>query len=205
MQNIKKPTKKKVECFGIKLIISSLSCKDEKVLNSIGINAKSCMTGLLSIDLYTSSGYESGIGMATVNRGFEFLNKKTMQQHFGLIRSGHVFIEGRSHKALRDCCVFYDMHDYLAYLAINQSSPLYLPRDADCFILCEARNYFDLAIDTDEYVNIYTFFPNTDFGKSLMMTLRSRNPGHVLNCDVYYGGYKTLHDYYQDLNTRPAT
>lgn len=194
-------TKKKAMGYGKKIEISNLSPEDEKILNSFGIKGKNCLSGLFSMELYSLSGVEKGIGMINTNYGYEFLNQNTKKQQFGLAKTGYVFIGVQGKKRTQDCCVFYDLKDYLSYLGINQNSPLSLPKGTDCFILCGAINYFGLVVDTDEYENINVFMPNSVFGKSLVKTMQERNPNHIKNFDVFYGGYKTLYEYYNNIKS----
>lgn len=52
-----------------------------------------------------------------------------------------------------------------------------------------------MVVDTDDYENIYMFFPNNDTGYTIAKTIQNRNSKHVHDCSLLYAANETLHDF----------
>ena len=108
---------------------------------------------------------------------------------------GYVFVAHSKDDSNKHCCLFWEFTDYLAYLSIQKKHFLNLPKDCDCFIMSDVRNFIPMVVDTDDYENIYMFFPNNDTGYTIAKTIQNRNSKHVHDCSLLYAANETLHDF----------
>lgn len=107
---------------------------------------------------------------------------------------GYVYVAHSKDDSNKHCCLFWEFTDYLAYLSIQKKHFLNLPKDCDCFIMSDVRNFIPMVVDTDDYENIYMFFPNNDTGYTIAKTIQNRNSKHVHDCSLLYAANETLHD-----------
>lgn len=101
----------------------------------------------------------------------------------------------RGHRS-KDCCVFADVLDYLAYRHLtNENQADGFPRSCDCVVLNDPRNFLKLLLRCDVYDHIYCFFPDTIAGKTMEETLIERKGAHAESMTYLYDGYVTLFAY----------
>lgn len=136
-----------------------------------------------------------GYGIRNVNGGIEFINPLYMKNPITLDNKGYVFIAHSKDESNKHCCLFWEFTDYLAYLSIQKKHFLNLPKNCDCFIMSDVRNFIPMVVDTDDYENIYMFFPNNDTGYTIAKTIQNRNSKHVHDCSLLYAANETLHDF----------
>lgn len=103
-----------------------------------------------------------GYGIRNVNGGIEFINPLYMKNPITLDNKGYVYVAHSKDDSNKHCCLFWEFTDYLAYLSIQKKHFLNLPKDCDCFIMSDVRNFIPMVVDTDDYENIYMFFPNNE-------------------------------------------
>ena len=61
--------------------------------------------------------------------------------------------------------------------------------------MSDVRNFIPMVVDTDDYENIYMFFPNNDTGYTIAKTIQNRNFKHVHDCSLLYAANEALHDF----------
>lgn len=100
-----------------------------------------------------------GYGIRNVNGGIEFINPLYMKNPITLDNKGYVFVAHSKDESNKHCCLFWEFTDYLAYLSIQKKHFLNLPKNCDCFIMSDVRNFIPMVVDTDDYENIYHCCP----------------------------------------------
>ena len=136
-----------------------------------------------------------GYGIKNINGGVEFINPNFMDNPITLENYGYVFVANKQGAISENCCLFYDFPDYLAFISAYKKSIFSLPELCDCFILSHVRNFISMVAATDDYKNIFMFFPNNDTGTTIATTIAHRNPKHVHNCSILYAANETLQEY----------
>ena len=64
-----------------------------------------------------------------------------------------------------------------------------------------AGGTFVAFVDSDDFDEVYLFFPNTDLGKTISKTLQQRNQKKTKNCDVLYKGHRNLMEFVKELSS----
>lgn len=136
-----------------------------------------------------------GYGIKNIHGGVEFINPNFMDSPITLENYGYVFVANKRKAFSENCCLFYDFQDYLAFISAYDKSIFSLPELCDCFILSHVRNFIPMVAATDDYKNIFMFFPNNDIGNTIAMTIAHRNLQHVHNCSILYAANETLQEY----------
>lgn len=136
-----------------------------------------------------------GYGIKDSNGNIEFINPHYMKVPITLSNTGYVAILNKEKEATKKCCLFFTFMDYQAFQSIQEKDFLSLPDDCDCYILSHVNNFIQMVVDTDEYEDIYMFFPNDDVGKTIAKTIEHRNFKHVHDCSVLYRANNTLSEF----------
>lgn len=142
-----------------------------------------------------------GIGIKNVNGGIEFLDDN-MTSPVTLNNTGYVAIYAAKGKISKECCLFFNFVDYLAFLALQKADFLKLAKECDCFIMSHVKNFIPMVVESDGYGKIYTFFPNNTLGVTISKTIEARNKRHVQNCDVLYGHHEYFHSYVNEISKK---
>ena len=178
------------------LRLVSLTDEDRKQLSQQHSTEKWALSPNIYFVEYSSfSRTYRGYGIKNVNGGIEFINPHYMSNPITLENFGYVFVSYKQGEISKNCCLFFDFTDYLAFLSIQKKSFLSLPAQCDCFILSHVSNFISMVASTDDYNNIYMFFPNNDTGNTIAQTIKQRNIKHVHNCNLLYAADETLHEY----------
>lgn len=125
----------------------------------------------------------------------EFANLLNIDNSLILKDFGYLFLSYGKGEISKNCCLFFDFADYIAFLSIQKKIISFFSEPYDCFILHHVSNFVSMVASTDDYSNIYMYFPNNDTGKTIAKTIKQRNPKHVHNCSSLYASDKTLHEY----------
>ena len=182
------------------LRLVSLSDEDRKQMLKKHSTAKWALAPNIYFVEYSSfSKSYSGYGSKNVNGGIEFINPHYMETPVTLENFCYVFVSNKQGEISKSCCLFFDFADYLAYLSIQEKKVWSLPEHCDCFILSHVRNFIPMVVSTDDYRNIYMFFPNNVTGNMIAKTIQQRNLKHVHDCSFLYASEETLHEYYNHL------
>lgn len=96
----------------------------------------------------------------------------------------------------KSCCLFFDIFDYLSYSYLVDNSFLSgLPRGCDCIVMNDIRNFITLLLHSDDYDNVYCFFPNTVLGKTMEKTVTTRKKSRVASCSSLFKNCTTLYEF----------
>lgn len=90
--------------------------------------------------------------------------------------------------------------DYLAFYTLKGSREFRLPQHDACIVMSHVSNYMHMVVDSDDYDEVYMFFPNTVVGRTIALTLKRRNPGKVTDYSIIYKGHANLRAFVQDKN-----
>lgn len=90
--------------------------------------------------------------------------------------------------------------DYLAFYTLKGSREFRLPQHDACIVMSHVSNYMHMVVDSDDYDEVYMFFPNTVVGRTIALTLKRRNPGKVTDYSIIYKGHTNLRAFVQDKN-----
>lgn len=66
--------------------------------------------------------------------------------------------------------------------------------------MSHVTNFMHMVVDSDDYDEVYLFFPNTLVGKTISKTLKQRSRERIKNCDVLYKGYSNLREFVTELS-----
>lgn len=181
----------------------TLNESDAFKLKKMGVPLKSVNLKLKSLDLSLPCCKGHGIGIVTENGGISFVSTKTWKS-FAIDRPGLVKIAAEDEQRHDTCLVFGGIMDYLSFLAIQQSRPMFLPLHGkeDVILVLSPSDFFRLAAMTDLYERVYLLLPRSECGSVMSKTMQLRNPRHVANYDVFYAEYKTLFEYFTNLKDK---
>lgn len=96
-----------------------------------------------------------------------------------------------SHK----CCLFANFLDYIAYRTLSGLKKGALPEKCDSIVLNHVRNFGDMCLASDQYEQVYCFFPNDISGQTMETTVLSGRDSGGHSCSHLYTDYPSLHDY----------
>ena len=140
---------------GIRLV--DLKNEDEKYLKQNGFSKlPSCIQGVQFSCLgksYQGFGFRNDIG------GVEFFHQ--LYTPFPVTLKSYAPTTLRSPKAkeYQACCLFYDFMDYLAFYTLKGSREFRLPQHDACIVMSHVSNYMHMVVDSDDYDEVYMFFP----------------------------------------------
>lgn len=174
--------------------VSNLTVDDEKRLLRLGLS--SCVVGTLFTARFEGEDdSKSSLWVKNVLLEYEVFTFPSHGCPRLLKSSAFVHVSSAGNRVA--CCVFWSMADFLAYDILSKTSPLSLPSVTDYFVIGNAGSFIDTVVATDEYEKVFLFLPNTDFGKTMAMTIMQRNKMHTVNCSVYFGEFDCIYDYYE--------
>ena len=130
-----------------------------------------------------------------INEVTEFINLQDTDNPVILKDFGYLFLSYEKGTISKSCCLFLDFKDYVAFLSFQKKIIPSIPKQCDCFILSHVSNFISMVASTDDYSNIFMFFPNNDTGKTMAQTIKHRNPKHTRDCSMLYASDNTLHEY----------
>ena len=134
-----------------------------------------------------------GVGIKNKHGGMEFFSSDLpMTLPITIDEPGTVCIPFKRAIRCRQCCLFIDLFDYLAYktLLLNEKGRG-LPERCDSIVLNDYRNLMDLLLDIEYYEHVSCCFPTSQAGKVLATTVMRRFKKSI-NCDYLYEGYDNL-------------
>ena len=181
---------------GIRLV--DLKNEDEKYLKQNGFSKlPSCIQG---VQFSCLGKYYQGFGFRNDIGGVEFFHQ--LYTPFPVTLKSYAPTTLRSPKAkeYQACCLFYDFMDYLAFYTLKGSREFRLPQHDACIVMSHVSNYMHMVVDSDDYDEVYMFFPNTVVGRTIALTLKRRNPGKVTDYSIIYKGHANLRAFVQDKN-----
>lgn len=96
----------------------------------------------------------------------------------------------------KSCCLFFDIFDYLSYSHLVDNYFLSgIPRGCDCIVMNDIRNFITMLLHSDDYDNVYCFFPNTVLGKTMEKTVTTRKKSRVASCSSLFKYCITLYEF----------
>lgn len=98
-------------------------------------------------------------------------------------------------KRTKKCCLFTNFLDYLSYKTILMNSGSQRLEDCDCLVMNNVVNFSTFVLDSEEYEHVLCFFPKTDIGNTMFMTLRSRRKSAVVNMSNIYKDSLSINEY----------
>ena len=176
-----------------------LSGDDKEMLSSVGIDASALSERIYSIECLCFNKVRHGIGTVNINGGIEFINLRNMKCPVTLRRYGITVIPAFRKRQSVNCCLFYSIVDYMAFMTLQQCCSVELPKDCDSIILNSPNNIISMIVESEDYNKSYAFFHNDNIGNTLVKTLEHRNPGNVVNCGHIYKSFKSLMDFHRHL------
>lgn len=177
-------------------LVSMTDDERNELLNQHGSELWAMSTNIYYVEFSSLNRAFRGYGIKNSNGGVEFINPIYMDNPVTLLNEGFVVIYGKKVEAVsNNCCLFFDFPDYLSFLTIQKSGILKLLEGCDCFIMSSVKNFIPMVVETDDYQNIYMFFPNNDLGETISRTIKSRNPIHVHDYSILYRADKTLRQF----------
>ena len=175
-------------CTAGNLRLVNLSDEDrKKLLQQYGMDKWALSPHIYFVEYSSFSKTYRGYGIKNIHGGVEFINPNFMDNPITLENYGYVFVANKR-KAFSE-------NWYLAFISAYDKSIFSLPELCDCFILSHVRNFIPMVAATDDYKNIFMFFPNNDIGNTIAMTIAHRNLKHVHNCSILYAANETLQEY----------
>ena len=182
--------------------IGALSPSSKEIFHRLGIRKEYLPFELRGIDIFYAGNVFHGVGIENPSGGIEYVSDGLERPSHSLGETTHYKIYSNKDKDNRkdSCCVFFDFLDYIAYIIISRIHMFGLPAESDCFILSSIKNYHKMVIETDLYSKILLFFPKNDFGRTMALSMRQRNPSHIVNCDFYYGSSQSLFDFMKTIH-----
>lgn len=176
-----------------------LNKADKHMLKDMGFSR--IPSSLSRVEFLCVNKYYQGIGMRNDLGGYEVFNPDYLQRPFALKTTETITLRSRKPKGIPVCCLFYDFLDYLAFWELKGMNHFHLPQAATCIIMSHVSNFMHMVVDSDDFDEVYLFFPNTDLGRTISKTLIHRNHRKTKNCDVLYKGHKNLREFVKELST----
>lgn len=180
--------------------IEALSSKSMEIFASLGIKNEYLPFDLRGFDIFYAGNVVHGVGVVNPSGGIEYVSDDLGRPSHSIGEKCHfkIYSKGKENRT-ESCCVFFDFLDYIAYIIISRIHMFGLPAAADCFILSSIKHYHKMVIETDLYSKILLFFPKNDFGRTMALSMKQRNPAHIINCDFYYGSSVSLFDFMKTI------
>ena len=156
---------------------SSLTSKDLTLLKHENIPESAYPSTLLGYDItFMESDYHA-IGIKNQNGGVELYCPKLHSTPFSCGEHGLIIFRHLNGESRKRCILFQDFMDYLAFAALQNSQKWY--KDGDAIIVNSPDNFVGALIESDVYEEVFSIFPNTEYGRYLYLTLKQRNPKTV--------------------------
>ena len=192
----------KISSFGyttkdIRLV--GLNKADKQMLKDMGFSR--LPSSLSRVEFLCVNKCYQGIGMKNDIGGYEVFNPEYAQCPFSLKTTATITLRPYKPKGLQVCCLFYDFLDYLAFWELKGMNHFHLPQSATCIIMSHVSNFMHMVVDSDDFDEVYLFFPNTDLGKTISKTLQHRNHRKTKNCDVLYKGHRNLCEFVKEVSS----
>lgn len=153
---------------------------------------------LQSVEFGSLGKLYQGFGIQNDMGGVEFFHPDYTKNPVTLRACGITTVLNPKVKDTQVCCLFYDFMDYLAYCSLQGSAELRLPYQGTCIIMSHVKNFMHMVVDSDDYDEVYVFFPNTVVGETIALTLKQRNQKKVKNFSIFYKGYRNLSYFVKD-------
>lgn len=152
---------------------SSLTNKDLILLSQENISCENLPSILLGYDVTFMSSDFHTIGMKNSNGGIELYCPMLQSTPFSYGQHGLTIIFDTPGILSRRCYLFQDFMDYLAFTSLQDSQKWY--KHGDAIIVNSPDNFVEALIESDVYEEVYSAFPNTEYGRYLYLTLKQRN------------------------------
>lgn len=175
----------------------NLKKSDKQMLKAMGLHR--LPAHLTGVEFSYIGKFYQGIGMKNDLGGVEFFHHEHAPETVTLRAAAPITCHHPKNKHSHTCCLFYDFMDYLAYCSLKGNSHFHLPQNATCIIMSHVGNFMHMVVDSDDYDEVFLYFPNTLVGKTISMTLKQRNQHRVKNCDILYKGYRSLREFVMEL------
>ena len=176
----------------------NLTRNDKKMLKEMGFTR--LPAHLQGVEFSYIGKLYQGIGMPNDMGGVEFFHHEHAPDTLTLRAAGPITCHHPKIKHSPICCLFYDFMDYLAYCSLRGNTHFHLPQYATCIVMSHVTNFMHMVVDSDDYDEVYLFFPNTLVGKTISKTLKQRSHERIKNCDVLYKGYSNLREFVTELS-----
>lgn len=178
------------------ICVYNLTKGDKEYLKRNGL--KKIPSILQSVEFGSLGKLYQGFGIQNDMGGVEFFHPDYTKNPVTLRACGITTVLNPKVKDTQVCCVFYDFMDYLAYCSLQGSAELRLPYQGTCIIMSHVKNFMHMVVDSDDYDEVYVFFPNTVVGETIALTLKQRNQKKVKNFSIFYKGYRNLCSFVKD-------
>lgn len=176
-----------------------LNKADKEMLKDMGFSR--LPVSLSRVEFLCVNKCYQGIGMKNDIGGYEVFNPEYTQRPFSLKTTATITLRPHRQNVTHVCCLFYDFLDYLAFWELKGMNHFRLPQAATCIIMSHVSNFMHMVVDSDDFDEVYLFFPNTDLGKTISKTLQQRNQKKNKNCDVLYKGHRNLMEFVKELSS----
>lgn len=100
------------------------------------------------------------------------------------------------------CCLFANFLDFIAFRILSGMKVCELPKDCDCIVLNHVRNFGDMCLASDQYDQVYCFFPTDISGQTMETTVLSGRDSGGHSYRNLYTDYPSLHDYVTKLKDK---
>lgn len=168
------------------------------ILYKFGLNPSVLPSVFKGMHITCMNKYYKVIGLRNANGGIEAFNE--YKGPFTLKAYGVSVIKNHATLRSKECCLFSNVLDYLAYLTLCSIKEFDVPRKCDCIILNHAKNVSAFILECDHYMVLHTFFPLSLIGKTLEKTLTSLYEDRVRSHIQIYSHSTSLLEYLGSLN-----
>lgn len=174
-------------CFG------SLLKKDKDFLERTGICPSSLPMEIYAIDCNCLNRARHGIGMRNIHGGVEFISLKEMRKPATIHQKGIIVLR-QGDSTAKECCLFENFMDYLAYLTLLEEGKMALPRNCDCILLNHPHNLSHFLVESEDYETVNLLLTNTLVGRVIAKTVMDRS-ADVVDWSESYVHFQGLRSY----------
>ena len=152
---------------------SALTNKDIILLSKENISDKALPSVLLGYNITFMNSDFHAIGLKNINGGVELYCPMLQSTPFSYGKHGLTILHFTPGILSKRCYLFADFMDYLAFASLKDTQKWY--KNGDAIIVNSPDNYVESLIESDVYEEVYSAFPNTEYGRYLFLTLKQRN------------------------------
>lgn len=180
----------------------NLTHLDHLSLQKLGLHPQVLPRTMCSVIVQRKGKTLRGIGIMNDAGGVEFCESGNLEDPVSLSKNGILFIPLKSRCVARICNMFVDFLDYLSFKTFQEHSVMTFPSDCDYIIINHPSNFLHAMVKSDVYDNINLFMPNNIYGRTITLSIMSRNPLHTTDCSLHYQGFEHFRDFVHSLMSR---